>query len=100
MSIVDDLRNGCICHRKRWSGDTHDDLGGAINEEETNALMDKAADIIEKIIPSLDLLQERLDDQCYIKLQGGRWHLLGEDGDSICSGETVREMLINLIFSE
>ena len=100
MSIVDELRKGCICHKRRWSGDTHDDLGGTINESETAAMMNKAADVIEGMIPALDRLQERLDDQCYIKLQEGRWHLFGEDGESICSGDTVREILINLIFSE
>lgn len=41
--LVEALRYGCVLHPKRWSGDTHDDLGGSIDEAATDALMAQAA---------------------------------------------------------
>ena len=57
-----------------------------------------AANVIENMIPSLDLLQSRLEDGCKIKKQDGVWYLFEQNGEGVCSGETIREMLINLIF--
>lgn len=45
--LVRRLRNGCVMHVRRWSGDTHDDLGGTVMEEETDIIMSEAADLIE-----------------------------------------------------
>ena len=42
-SLTDRLLEGCVLRPKRWSGDTHDDLGGSIDEEATDALMREAA---------------------------------------------------------
>jgi hypothetical protein len=49
MSLIDDLRSGAIEHKKRWSGDTHFDLGGSIDREATEMLMAQAADGIERL---------------------------------------------------
>lgn len=46
---TEDLRNGCVYHAKRWSGDTHADLGGTIDEAATDALMAQAADEIDRL---------------------------------------------------
>ena len=51
-------------------------------------------------IPSLDLLQVRLEAGCEIKYQDGMWCLFDRDGESVISGVTVREMIINLIFTD
>lgn len=49
--IVSLLDLGCVYHDKRWSGDTHADLGGAINEEATDALMRDARNLILEWLP-------------------------------------------------
>lgn len=53
---------------------------------------------VEKAIPSLDLLQTRLEQGAKIEYQDEEWHLFEETGNGICRGKTVREMLMNLIF--
>lgn len=45
--LIGKLRNGCVLRPKRWSGDTHDDLGGSVDEAATDALMAEAADALE-----------------------------------------------------
>ena len=52
------------------------------------------------VIPGIDLLQERLEDGCDIKEQGDKWHLFDHYGECVTSGDTVREMIINLIFTD
>lgn len=47
--LVARLRHGCVMHPRRWSGDTHDDLGGSIRESETDAVMAEAADYIDTL---------------------------------------------------
>ena len=49
MDIVDRLRCGSVLHPRRWSGDTHFDLGGSVDEDATDAVMDEAADEIERL---------------------------------------------------
>lgn len=51
---VEELRGGCVYHLKRWSGDTHDDLGGSVNEQGTNSLMNYAADLIDRLTAERD----------------------------------------------
>ena len=51
-------------------------------------------------IPALDLLQARYEAGCEIKKQEGRWYLFDRDGGYVSSGDTVREMIINLIFTD
>jgi len=64
------------------------------NDEDISLL----CDAVENAIPALDHLQKRLERQAYIAKQDGLWHLFAKSGDSITSGRTIREMLINLIF--
>jgi len=49
-------------------------------------------------IPSLDLLQARLEAGCYIAKQDGEWWLWEEGGEGVCSGKTIRDMLVSLIW--
>ena len=51
-------------------------------------------------IPSLDLLQTMLEAGCEIKEQDSRWYLFDRDGEYVTSGDTVREMIVNLIFTD
>jgi len=65
----------------------------------------ETADIIftvntTEFIPALDLLQSRLESGCEISFEDGRWCLFDNDGEGVTSGETVREMLVNLIFTD
>ena len=46
MTLVERLRAGCVEHPRRWSGNTHDDLGGSVDATATDALMHEAADYI------------------------------------------------------
>lgn len=43
------LDDGCVYREKRWSGDTHGDLGGSIDEDETDKLMREAAAELRKL---------------------------------------------------
>lgn len=47
--LIERLRNGCVNHPRRWSGDTHADLGGSVDEPATDAVMAEAADAIESL---------------------------------------------------
>lgn len=47
--MIEELRAGCVYRAKRWSGDTHDDLGGSVNDAGTNELMAAAADVINRL---------------------------------------------------
>lgn len=49
-----ELRHGCVQRPKRWSGDTHDDLGGSVDEAATDALMGAAADVIDRLTVERD----------------------------------------------
>ena len=51
-------------------------------------------------IPSLDLLQVRIMEGCKIKEQDGLFCLFESNGECVTSGKTVREMIINLIFTD
>jgi len=48
----------------------------------------------------LKLLEARLSEGCKIEYQDGRWHIFEADGEGVCSGETIRELLINLVFTD
>ena len=61
-ALIEKLRNGCVCHERRWSGDTHSDLGGSVNEVETDKIMHEAADLLESFNSiSGDKKEESLD---------------------------------------
>lgn len=51
--LIKRLRNGVIEHKKRWSGDTHADLGGSVDYEATENLMAEAAARIAELEATL-----------------------------------------------
>lgn len=56
--LVELLNAGCIYHEKRWSGDTHADLGGTIDEEKTDRIMRAAADVIQELRKALGVIRD------------------------------------------
>ena len=52
------------------------------------------------VIPALDLLQARLESGCEIKEQDGHWCLFDINGEYVIGGKTVREMIVNIIFTD
>jgi hypothetical protein len=52
------------------------------------------------LYPIFELLETRLSQGFYIKKQADTWWLFNPDGDGHCSGKTIRELLVNLIFTE
>ena len=51
-------------------------------------------------IPALDLLETRLDAGCQIEKCDSGWCLFDTDGECVCYGTTIRQMLVNLIFTD
>lgn len=78
--------------------EVHQELAPLARKFETELIAMRAA--LEGAIPALDLLQARLEAGASIDHQSGRWHLFAADGNSIASGDTVRTMLMNLIFTD
>lgn len=66
-SIAERLRGGAIVRPNRWSGDTHADVGGPIDESATNALMAAGADEIDRLTKERDAMREALR-QCHAAL--------------------------------
>jgi hypothetical protein len=53
VTIQQRLRWGCVMHPQRWCGDVHTDLGGSVNEAETDNVMGVAAiyiDFLESLL--------------------------------------------------
>ncbi len=71
---------------------------GSMNLEHASEALRAAA--YATVIPSLDILQEKLGRGAGIHQEDDRWSLRNSCGELISDGESVREMLINLIFSE
>ena len=49
------------------------------------------------VIPSLDLLQAKLEAGCKIVEEDSWWCLFDKDGKYVTSGDTLRLMILNLI---
>ncbi len=47
--LIEQARAGAVLRPKRWSGDTHADLGGSIDEDATDELLNALADEIERL---------------------------------------------------
>ncbi len=71
---------------------------GSMNLEHASEALRAAA--YATVIPSMDILQEKLEEGADIAQEDSRWYLYRRDGEMVVSGDSVREMLINLIFSE
>lgn len=54
--LIQRLREGCALRPSRWSGDTHADLGGSVDEPATDAVMAEAADALESLRNSAPLM--------------------------------------------
>ena len=66
-----------------------------VADENTN----KAA--MEKMgTPALDLLEIRLELGCQIEKCDMGWCLFDTDGECVCYGKSIRQMLVNLIFTD
>ncbi len=55
-------------------------------------------DAVDGAIPALELLQARLEAGCRIKHDGAFWCLFDASGALVTRGESIRAMVINLIF--
>lgn len=58
--LIERLRNGLIEYDKRWSGDTHDDKGGPVDYEATDALMLDAATALAEAQAEIARLRDEL----------------------------------------
>jgi hypothetical protein len=56
--------------------------------------------ITSKLLPCLDLLEERLKQGFEIKFQDDLWWLFDEKGEGHCSGESIRKLMVNLIMTD
>jgi hypothetical protein len=54
----------------------------------------------DPLYPVFDLLEARLLDGCYIGRVDKAWWLFDEDGEGICTGQSIRELMVNLIMVE
>ena len=52
------------------------------------------------LYPCFDRLQELIDKGAYIKKQRGEYFIFDADGEGIASGDTIRELMMNMIFSD
>ena len=59
--LVKRLRYGIVEHRKRWSGDTHADLGGSVDYDATTDMLHEAAERIEELEAKLAKAVEHLE---------------------------------------
>lgn len=60
--LIKRLRDGLIEYDKRWCGDTHDDKGGPVDYEATDALMAEAATALTEAEAEIVRLRGALDD--------------------------------------
>ena len=61
------LDHGTVDHAKRWSGDTHDDLGGSVDCDATDALMGEAAAALRAQAAEIERLRGELADGSFYK---------------------------------
>lgn len=57
--LVARLRNGVAVKPKRWSGDTHEDTGGIVDEVKTDLLMEQAANRIGELETCILLARDK-----------------------------------------
>jgi hypothetical protein len=54
--------------------------------------------LAENVIPSIALLERRLERGERLAKQDGKWWIFDEDGEGITGGGSLRDILINLIW--
>ena len=91
MTDIDALIKRLRSHEKRCSPD---DYPVVLMSD-----ISKLCDAVESAIPALDLLQKRYEDGCDIQQhkKSGRFYLF-KDMDVITSGDTLRAMILNLMW--
>lgn len=57
-------------------------------------------DLLENMVPAIDLLQARLEKGEYLEKQDGEWCLFEKDGEGVCRGKTLKDILVDLIFMD
>lgn len=85
-----------IAKMRMLESDHEPDGWPAVQMQEISAL----CDTIEQMVPSIDRLQDRLEEGCHLEKDDGKWWLFDARGEGIVGGETLRELLINLIFRD
>ncbi len=88
--LINRIRSRKDCYPENW----YDEIGYS----DVLAL----CTAVESAIPALDLMQKRLEDGCYVvapdEMNGHLWVLFRRDGEGITSGESLRSMLLNLMW--
>lgn len=54
--------------------------------------------INEGAVPSLDILDEKIKQGFHLEFDGNQYLLFDQGNDLYCKGESIRKLLINLIF--
>lgn len=52
------------------------------------------------IKPGVDCLEEKLNDGCQMEFDGCYWVLYNNELEVIASGETLRDMIVNLVLTD
>lgn len=65
---------------------------------ENERLKQEITSITEGKFHVFERLQYRLEAGCNISFEDGTWNLFDSSGELVCYGNTVRQMLVNLIF--
>ena len=58
----------------------------------------RLCDLLKGEIPAMNLLKTRLENGCHIERQKGRWQLYGENGEKSVSGDSLKQILIALVW--
>jgi len=58
----------------------------------------RLCDLLKGEIPAINLLKTRLENGCHIERQKSRWQLYGENGGKLVSGDSLKQILVALIF--
>lgn len=77
--LIDKLRNGSVLRPKRWSGDTHDDLGGSVDEAATDAIMAEAAAALEAMRKNAERFNFRGIDDALFAVRESLWANIKRD---------------------
>ena len=56
--------------------------------------------LVENAVPSIMLLQARLERGEYLAKQDGKWHVFDSKGEGVTSGKILRDILLNLIWMD
>ena len=89
-SAVEQLVSSC----REYEIDHEPDGWPAIQMRDVSAL----CDAVDSVVPGIDRLEDRLLAGCEITRQESRWYLHDRGGEYITSGDTLRQLIINVVF--